>query len=128
MKSIIRNLIIFKKSRKITNDFFNYYIFAHTFQWTSSKCNDGKNCYGYIYTLWKWLTKCDIRSFSSIWKYKYYLHVFVLIPISKAETWKSKKFYKNAIILRCQTQNNSATLLIMLQLLSFKSFWRPYIY
>ena len=38
MKSIIRSLIIFKKSRKITNDFFNYYIFAHTFQWTSSKC------------------------------------------------------------------------------------------
>ena len=31
-------LIIFKKLRKMTNDFFDNYIFVHTFQWTSSKC------------------------------------------------------------------------------------------
>ena len=34
----IRNLIIFKKPRNMTNDFFNHYIFVHTFQWTSSEC------------------------------------------------------------------------------------------
>ena len=38
IKSIIRSLIIFKKPRKMTNDFFNNYIFVHTFQWTSSEC------------------------------------------------------------------------------------------
>ena len=38
IKSINRNLIIFKKPRKIINDFFNNYIFVHTFQWTSSEC------------------------------------------------------------------------------------------
>ena len=38
IKSITRNLIIFKKARKMTNDFFNSYIFVHTFQWTSSEC------------------------------------------------------------------------------------------
>ena len=36
--TITRSLIIFKKPRNITNDFFNYYIFVHTFQWTLSKC------------------------------------------------------------------------------------------
>ena len=34
----IRSLIIFKKPRNMTNDFFNHYIFVHTFQWTSSEC------------------------------------------------------------------------------------------
>ena len=38
IKSITRILIIFKKPRKMTNDFFNRYIFVHTFQWTSSDC------------------------------------------------------------------------------------------
>ena len=38
MKSITRRLIIFKKPRKIDNDFFNHYIFVRTFQWTSSEC------------------------------------------------------------------------------------------
>ena len=38
IKSITRSLIIFKKPRKITNDFFNNYIFVRTFQWTSSEC------------------------------------------------------------------------------------------
>ena len=38
IKSIIRSLIIFKKQRKMTNDFFNHYIFVRTFQWTSSEC------------------------------------------------------------------------------------------
>ena len=38
IKSIIRNLIIFKKPRKMTNGFFNNHIFVHTFQWTSSQC------------------------------------------------------------------------------------------
>ena len=28
----------FKKPRKVTNDFFNHYIFVRTFQWTSSEC------------------------------------------------------------------------------------------
>ena len=37
-KSITRSLIIFKKPRKMTNDFFNHYIFVRTFQWTSSEC------------------------------------------------------------------------------------------
>ena len=37
MKSITRRLIIFKKPRKIDNDFFNHYIFVRTFQWTSSE-------------------------------------------------------------------------------------------
>ena len=36
VKSITRSLIIFKKPRKMTNDFFNHYIFVH---WrTSSEC------------------------------------------------------------------------------------------
>ena len=34
IKSITRSLIIFKKSRKMTNDFFNNCILIHTFQWT----------------------------------------------------------------------------------------------
>ena len=34
IKSITRSLIIFKKPKKMTNDFFNNYIFLHTFQWT----------------------------------------------------------------------------------------------
>ena len=34
IKSITRSLIIFKKPRKMTNDFFNHYIFICTFQWT----------------------------------------------------------------------------------------------
>ena len=38
LKSITRSLIIFKKPKKITNDFFNHYIFVRTFQWTSSEC------------------------------------------------------------------------------------------
>ena len=38
IKSITGSLIIFKKLRKMTNDFFNHYIFVHTFQWTSSEC------------------------------------------------------------------------------------------
>ena len=38
MKSIARSLIIFKKPRKVTNDFFNHYIFVCTLQWTSSEC------------------------------------------------------------------------------------------
>ena len=38
IKSITRRLIIFKKPRKMTNDFFNSYIFVHMFQWTSSEC------------------------------------------------------------------------------------------
>ena len=38
-KSIIkRGLIVFKKPRKMTNDFFNHYIFVRTFQWTFSEC------------------------------------------------------------------------------------------
>ena len=36
-KSITRSLIIFKKLRKMTNDFFNNYIFVRKFQWTSSE-------------------------------------------------------------------------------------------
>ena len=36
IKSITRSLILFKKPRKMTSDFFNNYIFVHTFQWTSS--------------------------------------------------------------------------------------------
>ena len=41
IESVKRILIIFKKSRKMTNDFFNHYIFVRTFQWTSSEmsCN-----------------------------------------------------------------------------------------
>ena len=35
--SINRSLIIFKKPRNMTNDFFNNYIFVDTFQWTSSE-------------------------------------------------------------------------------------------
>ena len=38
IKSITRSLIIFKKLRKMTNDFFNHYVFVRTFQWTSSEC------------------------------------------------------------------------------------------
>ena len=38
VKSITRSLIVFKKPRKMTNDFFNNYIFVHTFQWASSEC------------------------------------------------------------------------------------------
>ena len=38
LKSITRSLIIFKKQKKITNDFFNHYIFVRRFQWTSSEC------------------------------------------------------------------------------------------
>ena len=34
-KSITKSLILFKKPRKMTNDFFNNCIFANTFQWTS---------------------------------------------------------------------------------------------
>ena len=37
IKSITRSLIIFKKPRKISNDFFNHYIFVGTFQWISSE-------------------------------------------------------------------------------------------
>ena len=37
-KSITRSLITFKKPRKITNDFFDHYIFVRTFQWTLSEC------------------------------------------------------------------------------------------
>ena len=37
MKSITRSLIIIKKLRKMTNDFFNHYISVRTFQWTSSE-------------------------------------------------------------------------------------------
>ena len=33
-KGITRNLIIFKKPRKMISDFFSNYIFVHTFQWT----------------------------------------------------------------------------------------------
>ena len=38
IESITRNLTIFKKPRKMTNSFFNHYIFVRTFQWTSSEC------------------------------------------------------------------------------------------
>ena len=38
IKSITRSLIIFKKPRKMSNDFCNHYIFVRTFQWTSSEC------------------------------------------------------------------------------------------
>ena len=38
IKRITRSLIIFKKARKMTNDFFNHYMFVRTFQWTSSEC------------------------------------------------------------------------------------------
>ena len=38
MKSITRSLVIFKKPRKMTNDFFNHYILVGMFQWTSSEC------------------------------------------------------------------------------------------
>ena len=38
IKSITRILIIFKKPRKMANDFFNHYIFVHMFWWTSSEC------------------------------------------------------------------------------------------
>ena len=37
-KLLRKFLIIFKKPRKMTNDFFNNYILVHTFQWTSSEC------------------------------------------------------------------------------------------
>ena len=37
IKSITKSLIIFKKLRKMTNDFFNHYIVIRTFQWTSSE-------------------------------------------------------------------------------------------
>ena len=37
IKSITRSVITFKKLKKMTNDFFNYYMFVHTFQWTSSE-------------------------------------------------------------------------------------------
>ena len=33
IKSSTRSSIIFKKPRKITNDFFNHYLFVRTFQW-----------------------------------------------------------------------------------------------
>ena len=36
-KSINRSLIIFKKPRKMTNDFFNHYMFVRSFQWASSE-------------------------------------------------------------------------------------------
>ena len=67
MKSITRSLIISKKPRKMTNDFFNHYIFVRTFQWTSSECLTNvtitvKSYYGYIYKRWKWLTKFDVRT------------------------------------------------------------------
>ena len=38
LRKSISSLIIFKKLRKITNDFFNHYIFIHTLQWTLSEC------------------------------------------------------------------------------------------
>ena len=38
IKSITRILIIFKKPRKMADDFFSHYIFVRTFQWTSSEC------------------------------------------------------------------------------------------
>ena len=38
IKCITRSLIIFKKPRKMTNDFFNNYTFIHTLHWTSSEC------------------------------------------------------------------------------------------
>ena len=38
IKSITRSLIIFKKPRKVINDFFKNYIFVRTFQWTCSEC------------------------------------------------------------------------------------------
>ena len=38
IKSISRSLIIFKKPRKMINDFFSHNIFVRTFQWTSSEC------------------------------------------------------------------------------------------
>ena len=38
IKSITRSLIIFKKPRKMIDDFFSHYIFVRTFQWTSSEC------------------------------------------------------------------------------------------
>ena len=37
MKGITRSLVIFKKQRKMTNDFFNHYIFVCMFQWTFSE-------------------------------------------------------------------------------------------
>ena len=39
IKSITRSLIIFKEPRKMSNDFFNHYIFVRTFQWTSCLTN-----------------------------------------------------------------------------------------
>ena len=38
IKRITKSLIIFKKPRKMANDFFNHYTFVRTFQWTSSEC------------------------------------------------------------------------------------------
>ena len=67
MKNITRSLIIFKKPRKMTNDFFNHYIFVYTFQWTSSECLTNAimtveiAMVTYIHCE-KWLTKFDVRS------------------------------------------------------------------
>ena len=67
MKNITRSLIIFKKPRKMTNDFFNHYVFVHTFQWTSSERLTNVimtvkiAMVTYIYCE-KWLTKFDVRS------------------------------------------------------------------
>ena len=36
-ESITKSLIICKRPRKMTNNFFNNCMFVHTFQWTSSE-------------------------------------------------------------------------------------------
>ena len=61
-------MIIFKKPRKMTNDFFNNYIFVYTFQWTSSECQNNVTITVkvamvtyYIYTVQNKLTKIEVR-------------------------------------------------------------------
>ena len=64
-KSITRSLIILKKPRKMTNDFFNNYICVHMFQWASSeflnKVTITVKVAVVTYILKLILTKIDIR-------------------------------------------------------------------
>ena len=60
IKSITRNFIVFKKPRKMTNDFFIHYIFVHTFQWTSSECLTNVTITLFI-ILWNQLTASAVN-------------------------------------------------------------------
>ena len=65
IKSITRSLIIFKKPRKMTNDFFNHYVFLSTLQWTWLECLTNVTItvkVAMVTYIWKWLTKFDVRS------------------------------------------------------------------